>query len=452
MSNLKFHLDKDLEQVSGGRQEELRKQVDFLKKQPQPEQRTQLWYDMRTGMVTASDWGTILGDNPYSNVKELILKKCGHEMPFPDNAAIRWGVKYEDVAIQIYEARNNTKVIEYGLIQHPEFSYLGASPDGITDEGVMVEIKCPSKRQITGIPPVYYYDQVQGQLEVCKLDRCDFLECKLAEYDNEDDYFADNFEGDYTKTDKNKEKGFTLEFLDKKTKKYKFEFGPIGVNKAEMMEWTTEILNNKYKNNTQYIYAGPSFWKLIEVSCIPIYRDKQWFEKAHIGLKAFWDKVCNYRKNGGVEELLKPKKEKPIYITTDPQHKYTATSMHDYIKMDGSIITNPLPTIPDVYMFSDEVEESTESPPKQYSTPKPDMGYMFSDETEEPTKTTKTTESTEPTKTTKLTKTTTKQYYTPKPDMGYMFSDDTEELTKPLTKPSINVKSKKEEVVYMFSE
>ena len=236
MSTLKFHLNKDLPPGSVERQEELIKQVEFLKKQPQPAQRTQPWYDMRDGMVTASDWGTILGDNPYSNVNELILKKCGHEQPFPDNAAIRWGVKYEDVAIQIYESRNKTKVIEYGLIQHPEFLYLGASPDGITDEGVMVEIKCPSRREITGTPPVYYYDQVQGQLEVCKLDRCDFLECTLAEYDDEDDYFNDNFEGDYTKTKENTEKGFTLEFLDKKTKKYKFEFGPLGVNKAEMRE------------------------------------------------------------------------------------------------------------------------------------------------------------------------------------------------------------------------
>ena len=393
MSNLQFHLDKDLDPPSLDRQGELRKQVDFLKKQPQPEQRTQLWYDMRNGMVTASDWGTILGDNPYSNVKELILKKCGHERPFPDNPAIRWGVKYEDVAIQIYEARNKTKVIEYGLIQHPEFLYLGASPDGITDEGVMVEIKCPSRRQITGIPPAYYYDQVQGQLEVCKLDRCDFLECKLAEYDDEEDYFNDNFEGDYTKTVANTEKGFTLEFLDKKTKKYKFEFGPLGVNKAEMIEWTTKMLNDKYKTDTQYIYAGPSFWKLVEVSCIPIYRDEAWFKHAHIGLKKFWDTVSNYRKNGGVEELLKPNKETPIYITTAPRKKYVETHILDYVNANGDIITNPIPSLPTTYMFSDEPDtmqcHQVDNPLSKTTKYQPlppntnNMGYMFSDEKDE---------------------------------------------------------------------
>lgn len=390
MSTLKFHLNKDLPPGSVERQEELIKQVEFLKKQPQPAQRTQPWYDMRDGMVTASDWGTILGDNPYSNVNELILKKCGHEQPFPDNAAIRWGVKYEDVAIQIYESRNKTKVIEYGLIQHPEFLYLGASPDGITDEGVMVEIKCPSRREITGTPPVYYYDQVQGQLEVCKLDRCDFLECKLAEYDDEDDYFNDNFEGDYTKTKENTEKGFTLEFLDKKTKKYKFEFGPLGVNKAEMMEWTAKMLNDNYKTDTQYLYAGPSFWKLVGISCIPIYRDQEWFKKAHIGLAKFWDTVSNYRKNGGVEELLKQKKEKPIYITTEPQQKYTETSILDYIKTDGGVITKDSGKSTKSYLFSDDTCDDT----YKLTTSRPNnrvlsvntsenvskIGYMFSDD------------------------------------------------------------------------
>jgi putative phage-type endonuclease len=367
MTNLKFHLNKDFEQVAPERQLELREQVEFLKKQPQPEQRTQLWYDMRNGMVTACYWVKILGYNPFSNVNELILKKCGHERPFPDNPAIRWGVKYEDVAIQIYEARNNTKVIEYGLIQHPEFKYLGASPDGITDDGVMVEIKCPSKRQITGKPPVYYYDQVQGQLEVCKLDRCDFLECKLAEYDEEDDYFEENYEGDYTKTKDNKEKGFTLEFLNKKTKKYKFEFGPLGVNKEEVIKWTNKILEDKYKNDTEYIYAGPSFWKLIEVSCIPIYRDQEWFKEAHIGLKKFWDTVSNYRENGGVEELLKPKKEKPIYISTN---KYVDTSMIDYLDDKKTNLETKLNSNKK-YLFSEEEINKSKSS---------DMPYMFSEE------------------------------------------------------------------------
>ena len=38
----------------------------------------------------------------------------------------------------------------------------------------MLEIKCPTKRPITGFIPEYYHYQVQGQLEVCNLNYCDF--------------------------------------------------------------------------------------------------------------------------------------------------------------------------------------------------------------------------------------------------------------------------------------
>jgi putative phage-type endonuclease len=162
----------------------LRNKVNELINTPQPVQRTPEWYEMRNSMITASDWATVLGESPYSNKDKILLKKCGEDI-FITSKAIDWGVKYEKVATMIYELRNNVQVIEFGVLRHPTISYLGASPDGITSDGVMLEIKCPSSRKITGIPPSYYWCQVQGQLEVCELDRCDFLECLIKEYDNE---------------------------------------------------------------------------------------------------------------------------------------------------------------------------------------------------------------------------------------------------------------------------
>lgn len=71
----------------------------------------------------------------------------------------------------------------------PENFFLGASPDGISDyDFVMLEIKCPPRRVICGTPTDYYWAQMQGQLEVCDLERCDFLECKLAEFNSSDEY------------------------------------------------------------------------------------------------------------------------------------------------------------------------------------------------------------------------------------------------------------------------
>jgi len=328
MSELKFYKNSDCKEVTEERLKYLRDQVKHLENEPQPEQRTTPWYEMRNGMLTASDWGVMLGDNPYSNPDDLILKKCGHEKPFKVGPAILWGVKYEEVAVQIYEFRNKVKVTEFGLIQHPTIKYLGASPDGITEDGVMLEIKCPSSRKITGVPPRYYFDQVQGQLEVCELDRCDFLECKLKEYEDPEEYYEDNYNGDYFYNSLGYEKGILAEFFHLKDKSLKFEYGPIGGDKEVVEKWENEI-KEKYKDLEEFAYIGLSYWNLIEVSCIPIYRDKEWFAEAQIKLKEFWDKILHYRTNG-VDEILnkqleqsnknkkkrESKKAKQIFIDT----------------------------------------------------------------------------------------------------------------------------------------
>ena len=127
------------------------------------------------------------------------MKKCGVEEPFTPGAAIIHGVKYEDVAISIYEKRNRVNVKEYGCIPHPTIPFLGASPDGICyyDSenkeyiGRMLEIKCPKSRKLNGFVPEYYLAQVQGQLEVCDLEYCDFLECNIEEV-SEQDFFNNN--------------------------------------------------------------------------------------------------------------------------------------------------------------------------------------------------------------------------------------------------------------------
>ena len=311
MSELKFYKNSDCKEDTEERLQYLREQFKHLQNEPQPEQRTEPWYSMRNGMLTASDWGVMLGDNPYSNPDDLILKKCGHEKPFKVGPAILWGVKYEEVAVQIYEHRNNVEVVEFGLIQHHKIKYLGASPDGITKDGVMLEIKCPKSRKITGIPPRYYFDQVQGQLEVCELDRCDFLECKLEEYDSSEDFYGDNYNGDYFYNSLGNEKGVVAEFFHLKDKSLKFEYGPLGGDKEVIIKWENEM-KEKYKELEEFAYIGLSYWNLIEVSCIPIYRDKDWFSNALIKLNAFWEKILHYRKNGIDEILNKPKKKKQL--------------------------------------------------------------------------------------------------------------------------------------------
>ncbi len=105
---------------------------------------------------------------------------------------------FEPIAIQIYSHINKIKIHEFGLIINDDISNFGASPDGITDEGIMIEIKCPYSRKIIcdKIPDKYQY-QIQGQLAVCKLDNCDYVECEFIEYKLEDEYISAIIDDEY---------------------------------------------------------------------------------------------------------------------------------------------------------------------------------------------------------------------------------------------------------------
>ena len=89
--------------------ESLEKQIKYLDSIPQPAQRTPEWYEFRNNRLTASDLGTAMNINPYSQMDKLIMKKCGEEQPFVVNSAITHGVKFEDVAIAVYQ-KNKTQI------------------------------------------------------------------------------------------------------------------------------------------------------------------------------------------------------------------------------------------------------------------------------------------------------------------------------------------------------
>ncbi len=98
-------------------------------------------------MLTASDAATAIGCNPYETPDKLILKKCGL-IKFDGNAATEHGNKYENVARDLYCAKYGEVAHEIGLHPHPVYKWLGGSPDGITESGKLLEIKCPMMRAI----------------------------------------------------------------------------------------------------------------------------------------------------------------------------------------------------------------------------------------------------------------------------------------------------------------
>jgi putative phage-type endonuclease len=162
-------------------------QVQKLLQIPQTIQRSPEWFEQRNNAITASDIPTVLGENKYKSAWTLLMDKCNaNPKPFVGNDATRWGTHYEDTAIEKYSELRNKEVLSFGLLIHPEYSWLGGSPDGITKDGILLEVKCPLKRKIVhGEIPEHYRSQILLNLEICNLEMGHFIEFVPGSSDND---------------------------------------------------------------------------------------------------------------------------------------------------------------------------------------------------------------------------------------------------------------------------
>ena len=143
----------------------------------QPEQKSDEWYIFRKNHITGSNAWKIF--HTEGSIRQLIYEKlqptenCIVKSSLNEKNPINWGHKYEPLTNRLYEYYNDVKVEEFGCIPHKTIPFLAASPDGIIvsnkNNGRMIEIKNVVSREITGIPKMEYYIQMQIQLEVCDL-------------------------------------------------------------------------------------------------------------------------------------------------------------------------------------------------------------------------------------------------------------------------------------------
>jgi putative phage-type endonuclease len=287
--------------------ERMRKKIQYIENKPQPDQRTTEWYQFRYNLITASSaWKAF---KSQAAINQLIVEKCKDlDVSKYDtvNTAtpMHHGNKYEDVSIMLYESMYNTKVKDYGCIQHDTYRFLGASPDGINVDptssryGRMLEIKNPTSRVITGIPKEDYWIQMQLQMETCDLNECDFLETVFKEYDSEEDFVND---GTFTHTEEGQLKGMIVYFI--KDGKPFYEYMPLHFSKEESDTWYAEIMS---KNN-DLTWIKDIYWWLDEYSCVLVLRNKYWFENAISKIKNVWELIETERVTGYEHRL--PKKQ-----------------------------------------------------------------------------------------------------------------------------------------------
>ena len=282
-----------------------------ISKIKQPEQRSPEWFAIRYKIISASDASSILGKNiqfisdsersqilfknGFKSKKDLIKVKILKEDSFTGNVYTEHGVIFEEVASLIYQKRNNTNVIDFGLVLHPTINFLGASPDGITQNGIMLEIKCPYKRNLTNLVPSNYWVQMQLQLECCNLEICHFVEIKVQFYDNNIDYYNDTSPNDPLYTLDNLEKGILIKY-ENENNKNTYVYPPYNIykNNDSLENWSKDTFNYY---NTKYTNVEFKYWKITQYSLIEVKRDVNWFKQTLPIFKQFWDKVLFYKDN-----------------------------------------------------------------------------------------------------------------------------------------------------------
>lgn len=351
--------------------------VKTLLKKPQPEQRTPEWFKQRQTRVTASEAASCLYKtenvcksyvnqfglrnfkyaktplNPYETREDYIIKKCAAfygENVFKDTAFTLWGKKYEDVAGRLYKRLTGAKVYEFGLISHSRLKWLAASPDGITEDGVMLEIKCPKARKIDPVaPPLYYWIQMQIQLEVCDLQYCDFLECEIEEFTDETAFL------EYAISE-GQEIGIVLQVLtdtqvtriqgapDTKDTELKFIYPPIElVTKTDYINWKNSI------SETQNI--KPTYYLISKYNIMRVPRDKDWFNSVKDEIKSTWALVTKLQQSK--EDFYKYKQSIHTLKSKDFYERYEQTNC--LIEDDSS-----------EFMFGDDKQTESESESKSH--------------------------------------------------------------------------------------
>lgn len=293
--------------------QQLRRKVKTLQQKPQPEQRTPEWFKQRQTRITASEAASCLFKsqrvcepyvrefgltnfkykdnealNPYETKEDYIIKKCSAfygKSVFKDNPATLWGKKYEEVANRLYTKLSNKKVFEFGLLSHSRLKWLAASPDGITEDGIMLEIKCPKSRKIdSSAPPLYYWIQVQIQLESTDLEFCDFLECEIEEISTETEFVTKTPEGQ-------QDIGIILQIADSGPDP-KFIYPPVTVITHEQyITWK----NTMIEQTPQVLI--PIYFVIKKYNTIRIKRSREWFAAVRDDIKQTWDIIMKLQSN-----------------------------------------------------------------------------------------------------------------------------------------------------------
>lgn len=156
------------------------------------EQRTDEWHKQRAGRITGSRFADAMAmdkRNPLKStesrnkyLREIVAEIISGEPPAEiDSRPLAWGRDAEPIARSEYEDETGNIVKDAGFTLHPQYDFVGASPDGLVGADGIIEIKCPYSREVhvrtmlEGDMPSEHMAQVQGVMWVTGRQWCDFI-------------------------------------------------------------------------------------------------------------------------------------------------------------------------------------------------------------------------------------------------------------------------------------
>lgn len=124
------------------------------------------WLEQRRLGIGGSDAPAIMGLSKWRTPLSVWLDKTGQIEAADESEPMRWGTLLEPVIRQEYATRTGRAVVTPGLIRHPDHEFIIGTPDGIADDGRIVEIKTARSGDGWGEPgsdqvPDDYLIQVQ---------------------------------------------------------------------------------------------------------------------------------------------------------------------------------------------------------------------------------------------------------------------------------------------------
>lgn len=158
------------------------------------------WFEERRKRITATSFHEVANMRNSTSCTSTVNRLIYDFNRDIDTPALQFGRIHEELALQQYEKHINAKVTRpVGLIVHPDHPFLAATPDGIVNDDLIVEVKCPKRGETQTLKELAsktpdgkasnffldehlrlkrshpYYSQVQCQLACTRAKFCDFF-------------------------------------------------------------------------------------------------------------------------------------------------------------------------------------------------------------------------------------------------------------------------------------